>query len=210
MTRRRQRCTRKRGKRSRSIREDHGTLDIQRQLPLQHPVHLRIIDICCGGRWESQDAATGLAPERLTPVYEQAPCLPAISFTTGGAYSGLDSYAGLHIRTVKLIRGIPIVTSILQPSARVSSLPSLAASPDQDSADDYPEIGGSTCGDLTEEGRLIVMVALTGGPSQHSSSRYHTIDRSEASNAQTPDDGMIWNLNPNFNAIRLKTIMESI
>jgi hypothetical protein len=150
------------------------------------------------------------APEHLASGYRQAPCLSAISSTTGGAYSGLDPYARLHIRPVKLVQGILIVTSILQPSAGVSSSSLSAASPDQDSVDDYPNIGGSICGDLIREGRLIVMVALAGGPSQHCSSRYPTNGRSEASDARTPDDGMIQNLNSDFNAIRLQTIMKSI
>jgi hypothetical protein len=47
-------------------------------------------------------------------------------------------------------------------------------------------------------------------PSGNSSSRYPTIRRSEASNGQTPDDGMIQNLNLDFNAMQLQTIMESI
>jgi hypothetical protein len=122
----------------------------------------------------------------------------------------LDLYTGLHIRTVKLVRGIPIMTSILQPSAGASSSSSLMTSSDQDSADDYPEIGESTCGDLTKEGCLIVMVAPVGGPSQHSFRRYPTIGRSEASDTRTSDDGMIRNLNLDFKAIRLQTIMESI
>jgi hypothetical protein len=50
--------------------------------------------------------------------------------------------------------------------ARASSSSSSTASPDQDSTDDYPEIEGSTFGDPTEEGRLIVMVALARGPLQ--------------------------------------------
>jgi hypothetical protein len=152
----------------------------------------------------------GSAPERFVPVYGQAPCLLAISSTIGGACSGLDHYAGLHIRTVKLVWGIPIMTSILQPLAETSSSSSSTTSPDQDSADDYPEIGGSTSGDLTEEGRLIVMVAPTGGPSQHSSGRYPTIRRSEASDARMPDDVMIRNLNPDINTIQLETIIETI
>jgi hypothetical protein len=152
----------------------------------------------------------GPAPERLTPAYRQAPCFPVISSTIGGAYSGLDPYAGQHIRTVKLIRGILDVTSILQPSARASSSSSSAAPPDQDSIDDYPEIRGSTYEDPTKEGRLIIMVAPAGGPSQHSSRKYPTIRRSEASDARMPDDEMIWNLNTDINAIRLQTIMEFI
>jgi hypothetical protein len=149
------------------------------------------------------------APERLTPVYGQAPYFLAISYTTYGACSGLEPYAGLYIRTVKLIRGIPIVTSILQPSVRASSLSSSVMSPDQDSADNYPKTKESTCGDLIEEGHLIVMVAPAGGPSQKCSSKYLTIGRSEVSDARTSTDGMIQNLNPDFNVIQLQTIIES-
>jgi hypothetical protein len=102
------------------------------------------------------------------------------------------------------------VTSILQPLARASSLSSSAATPDQDSADDYPKIGESTHGDPAEEGCLIVMVAPAGEPSHNSSSRYPTIKRTEASDTRTSNDGMIRNLNSDFNAIRLETIMKSI
>jgi hypothetical protein len=100
----------------------------------------------------------GSAPEHFLPVQGQAPCFSAISSTTSGACSDLDPYAGLHIHTVKLIQGIPIVASILHPSARALSSSSLTALPEQDSADNYPEIG-----DPVEEGRLIVMVARLEG-----------------------------------------------
>jgi hypothetical protein len=133
----------------------------------------------------------GSAPERFAPVHGQAPYFSAISSTTGSVCSGLDPDVGLHIRTIKLVQGIPILTSILQPSAGASSSSSSASSPDQDSADDYPKIRESTCGDPAEEGRLIIMVASARGPSQNGSSRYPTIGRSEASNAQTPNDGII-------------------
>jgi hypothetical protein len=153
---------------------------------------------------------SGSTPKRLTPVYGQAPYFPAISCTTGGTCSGLDPYVGLCIHTVMLVRGILIMTSILQPLTGASSSSSSEASPDQDSADDYPEIGGSTCEDPTEEGCLIIMVAPTRGPLQNSSSRYPTNGRSETFNARTTNDGMIQNLNSDFNPIQLQTIMESI
>jgi hypothetical protein len=54
------------------------------------------------------------------------------------------------------------------------------------------------------------MVAPVGALSQNSSSRYLTIRGSEASDAWTPSDRPVWNLNPDFNAIWLQTIMESI
>jgi hypothetical protein len=102
------------------------------------------------------------------------------------------------------------MTSTLWPLAGASSFSSLAASPDQDSSDDYPKIGVSACGDSVGEGRLIFMVASNKDLSHNSSIRYPTIGRSEASDAQTPDDRMIQNLNPDFNVIRLQTIMEFI
>jgi hypothetical protein len=59
----------RRGKRSRSVREDHGTLDVRRQGSSWHSVHLWVIDIHHGGRWRSEDAA----PEGST----RAPCASA-------------------------------------------------------------------------------------------------------------------------------------
>jgi hypothetical protein len=53
-------------------------------------------------------------------------------------------------------------------------------------------------------------VASARAPSHNSSSRYPTIGRSEVSDVQTSNDGMIQNLNPDFNAMRLQTIMVSI
>jgi hypothetical protein len=143
----------------RSVRKDHDTMNVRRQVLLRHPVHLQVIDVYCRGRWKSLDAASGPAPERLAPTYGQAPCFPIISSTTGGVYSGLDPYTWQHIRIVKLVQGILIVTSILQPSTETSNSSSSATSPNNDSADDYPEIGGSTYEDPVEESRLIVMVA---------------------------------------------------
>jgi hypothetical protein len=86
----------------------------------------------------------GPASECLAPVYGQAPYLSAISSTSGGACSDLNPYAGPYHPSARIVQGIPIGASILQPSTGASSS-LLAASPDQDSADNYPEIGGSTC-----------------------------------------------------------------
>jgi hypothetical protein len=94
--------------------------------------------------------------------------------------------------------------------AGASSSSSSAAPPDQDSTNDYPEMGGSLCWNSTEEGHLIIMVAPAGAPSHNSSSRYPTIERSEVSDAWTPNDGMIQNQNSDFNAVQLQIIIESI
>jgi hypothetical protein len=93
------------------------------------------------------------------PVDGHAPYLPASSSTSGGTCSGLNPYAGPYHRAVEITQGISIGAPIFQPLAGTSSSSTSTASPDQDSTDDYPEIGGSTCWNSADEGRLIIMVA---------------------------------------------------
>jgi hypothetical protein len=54
------------------------------------------------------------------------------------------------------------------------------------------------------------MVAPNGDWSCNNSSGYPTIGRSEASDAQTPNTGLVQNLNPDFNDVRVQAIMETI
>jgi hypothetical protein len=133
----------------------------------------------------------GSVQKCIAPVYGQAPYLLASSSISGGTCSGPNSYAGPYHRATKTTQGILIGAPIFQPSAGTLSSSTLAASPDQDSTDNYPKIGGSTCWNSTNEGCLIIMVAPAGAHSQNSSSRYSTIGKSEASDAQTPNDGII-------------------
>jgi hypothetical protein len=95
----------------------------------------------------------GTAPEQPTPIP---------SSISGGTCSGSDPFIGLYIYTVKLIRGIPIMTSTLRPFVGASSSSSSALSPDRDSSSDYLEIGASACGNSIENDCLILMVAQTG------------------------------------------------
>jgi hypothetical protein len=83
-------------------------------------------------------------------------------------------------------------------------------SSDQGSSEDYPEIGVSTYGSSADINRLIFMVAPNEDQPRHSSSWYLTIGRSEASDARTPSTGLIRNLNPDFNAVCVQAIMETI
>jgi hypothetical protein len=138
----------------------------------------------------------GPAPERHTSIDGQVSWSLMTSYTSGDAFSRLDPFVGLYIHTAKIIQGIPIVASTLRRLVGASSLP-----PDQDSSDDYFEIGVSVCEDSAGVGHLIFMVAPNGDQSHNSSSIYPTIRRSEASDAQTTNDGMTRNLNPDFNAI---------
>jgi hypothetical protein len=123
-----------------------------------------------------------------------------------------DSYLfdGPYIRTVKLVRGIPVVTTILWLCARASSSSSSAMSFDQGSSEDYPEIEVSTCGSSTDISHLVYMVAPNEDQPRHSSSGYPTIGRFEASDARTPSTRLIRNLNPDFNVVRVQAIMETI
>jgi hypothetical protein len=101
-------------------------------------------------------------------------------------------------------------TSILRPLAEALSLSSSSSNLDQDSSYDYPKIRISACGEPTEGGRLILMLAPNGDWSHNNSSRYPTIGRSEASDARTPSGGLVRNLNPDINAISVQAIMETI
>jgi hypothetical protein len=121
-----------------------------------------------------------------------------------------DFFDGPYIRMVKLVRGIPVITTILRPCVGASSSSSSALSSDQGSSEDYPEIGVSTCRSSTDISRLICTVAPNEDQPHHSSSGHPTIGRSEASDARTPSTGLIRNLNPDFNVVRVQAIMETI
>jgi hypothetical protein len=54
------------------------------------------------------------------------------------------------------------------------------------------------------------MVAPDGDRARNSSSGYPTIRRSEATDTQTPNTGLVQNLNPNFNVVWVQAIMETI
>jgi hypothetical protein len=83
----------------------------------------------------------------------------ALSSASCETQADSDFFDGSYIRTVKLVRGIPVVTTILRPCAGASSSSSSALSSDQGSSEDYPEIGVSTCGSSADISRLICMVA---------------------------------------------------
>jgi hypothetical protein len=70
-----------------------------------------------------------------------------------------DFFDGPYIRKVKLVQGIPVVTTILRPCVRALSSSSSALASDQGSSEDYPEIRVSTCGSSVDISRLICMVA---------------------------------------------------
>jgi hypothetical protein len=102
------------------------------------------------------------------------------------------------------------VTSILRLLAGASSSSTSVLTPDLDSSDDYSEIGASAYGEPAEGGCLVCMVAPNGDWSNNTYSRYPTIKRSETFDARTPSGGLVQNLNPDFNAVRVQTIMETI
>jgi hypothetical protein len=110
----------------------------------------------------------------------------APSSASSGTQADSDFFDEPYIHTVKLVRGIPVVTTILRPCAGASSSSSSALSSNQGSSEDYPEIGVSTCESSADISRLICMVAPNEDQSRHSSSGYPTIGRSEVSDGRTP------------------------
>jgi hypothetical protein len=143
----------------------------------------------------------GPAPGHLAPMS---------SPVSGWSYAGPGRCAGSYIRTAKIIWGILVVTSNLRPLVGASSSSTSASTPDSDSADDYLEIRASACGEPVKDDRFIYMVSPNGDRSSNTSSRYLTIGRSKVSDARTPIGGLAWNLNPDFNVIRIQAIMEII
>jgi hypothetical protein len=101
-----------------------------------------------------EDGDLKMLPPGPAPEY----IVLALSSVLGGSCSGLDPCTWLYICTTKLVQGISVMTSILQSLARASSPSSSASTPDQDSSDDYPEIGTNTCGEPEGGDRLILMV----------------------------------------------------
>jgi hypothetical protein len=134
----------------------------------------------------------------------------APSSASSGTQADSNFFDGLYIHTVKLVRGILVVTTILQSCAEASSSSSSALFSDQGSSEDYPEIRVSTCGSSADISHLIFMVAPNEDQPCHSSSGYPTIGRSEASDARTPSTGLIRNLNLDFNVVRVQAIIETI
>jgi hypothetical protein len=114
---------------------------------------------------------------RMLPLGEATEHI-APSFASSETQADSDLFDGPYIRTVKLVRGIPVVTTILRSCARASSSSSSALSSDQGSFEDYPEIGVSTCGSSADISHLIFMVAPNKDQPCHSSSEYPTIGRS--------------------------------
>jgi hypothetical protein len=102
------------------------------------------------------------------------------------------------------------VTSIIRALADASSSSSSTSTIDLDSFDNYLEIRASACGEPMEGGHLVCMVAMNGDPSHNRSNRYPTIGRSEVSDARNPSDGLVQNMNLNFNMVWIQAIMETI
>jgi hypothetical protein len=153
-----------------------------------------------------EDGDLKMLPPGPTPEHLALASLLAL----GGSCSGLNPCVGSYICTAKIVQGIPVMTSILQPLAGASSSSSSASTPDSNLSDDYPEIRANAYGEPVEGSRLICMVALNGDRPNNTSSIYPTIERSEASDARTPSDGLVRNLNMDFNAVWVQAIMETI
>jgi hypothetical protein len=94
-----------------------------------------------GGDGDLKLLTRGPAPKQFTPIYGQAPYLLVDSSTSSEACTCLNPFVGSYHPTAKAAQKPRIGTSIFRLSARTSSSSSSGTSPDQDSTDDYPEIG---------------------------------------------------------------------
>jgi hypothetical protein len=153
-----------------------------------------------------EDEDLKMLPLRLAPEHLAL----ASSSASGGSCSGLDPCAGIYIRTARIIKSIPVVTSTLRSLVGASSLFLSAPTPNTDLSDDYSEIGANAYGEPAEGSHLICMVASNGDWSHNNSNKYPTIGRSVASDARTSSVGLVQNLNLDFNVVRVQAIMETI
>jgi hypothetical protein len=146
------------------------------KFPLDTQFTFRSLTFDVGEDGDLKMLPTGSTPEHPTPAPQS---------TSDSTCSGLDPFAGLYIRTAKLIWGILIMTSTLRPFTGAPSSSSSTSSPNRDSSNDYLEIGANAYENSVEDSRLILMVAPRGDRSHNSSSGYPTIGRLEAFDAQT-------------------------
>jgi hypothetical protein len=68
----------------------------------------------------------------------------ALSSASSETQADSDFFDGPYICTVKLIRGISVVTTILRPCAGASSSSSSALSSDQGSSEEYPQTSAAS------------------------------------------------------------------
>jgi hypothetical protein len=114
-----------RGKRSRSVREDHGTLDVRRQVSSRHSINLWVIDVCYKGRWGSYDAA----PRASTRVphadrWTRSMVSDDLIYIRQCLLRSGSFYRTLHPHP-KIVQGIPVVDLVLKkPSALETSISS--------------------------------------------------------------------------------------
>jgi hypothetical protein len=130
-----------------------------------------------------------------TLVYEKAPYC-----SVDPACSRLNPYAGPYHLPAMTSQGLLIGTPIFQPSVGTSSS-SLGASPDLDFAEDYPEIEGSVCWNHAIEDCHINMVAPHRRTFSEQFQQIPTIRGSKTSDARTPSDRLVQNLNKDFNVV---------
>jgi hypothetical protein len=157
--------------RSRSVWESNGTLDIRCQVPSRHHVHLRVIDVRCGGRWRSMDAAS----RRGDRTYRSFICIERDSGGFGFLGRAVYPYDQTHPRDPvrndyppAMRRSIEFV--LIGPVLRSRVIRRLS----QDRGQHLRKL------------RIHQMVAPNEDQPHHSSSGYPTIRRSEASDTRTP------------------------
>jgi hypothetical protein len=146
--------------RSRSVRESNGALD-DIKFPRGTEVTFGSLTFAAGEDGDLRMLPPGEAVEHI-----------ALSSASSETQAESDLFDGPYIRTVKLIRGIPVVTTILRLCAGGASSSPSALSSDQGSSENYPEIGVNTCESSASTNRLIYMVVPN---EDHSGMEFHSI-----------------------------------
>jgi hypothetical protein len=152
----------------------------------------------------------GPAPRHPVSIYGASPYYSTDPSISGGACSGLNPHAGPYYLFAIKSQGRLIRKNSIQSSDGSSNSSSSGVTSGRDFIEDYPEIMNNACLNPAIETRRIRMVGPARGNSQNSSSKYSTIRGSEVSDAWTPSSHVLQNLNMDFNAVRLQTIIESI
>jgi hypothetical protein len=100
------RCQKRRvgkGKRSKSVREDHGSWAFDVKFPLGTQFTFGSLTFTARKDGELRMLPPGPTPERRTPADGQAPWSLMTSSISDDVCSGLDPFAGLYIRTGKIV-----------------------------------------------------------------------------------------------------------
>jgi hypothetical protein len=132
-----------REKRSRSVRMDHSSLDIQREIPVRHSVYLRIIDARRRRRRKARVTHSRTSAETFSTGVWRSSILPDRSIYIRWGMLKFESSCRAVLSLRHDISGTPNRENHLPVFGWSMESSSSGATPDRDSIEDYPEVRGS-------------------------------------------------------------------